>query len=297
MVYKRRGDRVYAYRSVIEGGRPRSIYVGPEAVGRLIEAIEAEEKRLRAEREAERRRRDEAEAETIAVWCREVDQLLRQALGDAGYHQHERGEWRRRNMASTTLQPTSAPTSIAPAPSAKPSAAERHRDIMQRWRGGETPITEAEAGALLREYPALVDGAGSPAMLLRVLLLKRNGVDKDELLRLATTRKVEQIERDLAGPDPTPMERLLAERAAICWLDMYSCQQSAEAMQGGISLAQATYQQRRIDAAHRRFLSAVRSLAVVRKLKLPNLKVEIDGRSVSITNHAPAAPAKAIDPA
>ena len=42
-----------------------------------------------------------------------------------------------------------------------------------------------------------------------------------------------------------------------------------------MSITQADYFQRRIDRAHRRFLSAVETLARVRKLALPILQVNI----------------------
>lgn len=45
---------------------------------------------------------------------------------------------------------------------------------------------------------------------------------------------------------------------------------------------QAELHQRKIDAAHRRFLSAVRTLAQIRKLALPNLQVNIGQNQVNV---------------
>jgi hypothetical protein len=42
-----------------------------------------------------------------------------------------------------------------------------------------------------------------------------------------------------------------------------------------MTIGQADYQQRRIDRAHRRFLSAVETLARVRKLAVPMLQVNV----------------------
>jgi hypothetical protein len=43
----------------------------------------------------------------------------------------------------------------------------------------------------------------------------------------------------------------------------------------GLSVSQADFQQRKVDRAHRRFLSALRTLAQIRKLALPSLMVNI----------------------
>ncbi len=50
----------------------------------------------------------------------------------------------------------------------------------------------------------------------------------------------------------------------------------------GLSIKQADFHQRRIDRAHGRFLSAVRTLATVRKLALPVLQVNIARRQVTV---------------
>jgi hypothetical protein len=50
-----------------------------------------------------------------------------------------------------------------------------------------------------------------------------------------------------------------------------------------LTIRQAEFQQRRIDAAHRRFLSAVAALARVRKLALPSLQVNIGTNQVNMS--------------
>jgi hypothetical protein len=49
-----------------------------------------------------------------------------------------------------------------------------------------------------------------------------------------------------------------------------------------MSLRQANCYQRRIDAAHARFLSAVKTLATIRKLALPALQVNIGKNQVNL---------------
>jgi hypothetical protein len=72
----------------------------------------------------------------------------------------------------------------------------------------------------------------------------------------------------LAGPNPSPLESLLAERAALCWLTVYSYE-DALARSDKLTHRDAEFHHRRIDAAHRRFLSSVKTLTVIRKRGCP----------------------------
>ena len=79
------------------------------------------------------------------------------------------------------------------------------------------------------------------------------------------------------------MEALLAERAAVCWLAVNEYERAAETTQG-LMMADAVFRQRKIDGAHRRFLSALRTLATVRKLQVPDFNINLDQRSVHVGN-------------
>jgi hypothetical protein len=67
---------------------------------------------------------------------------------------------------------------------------------------------------------------------------------------------------------------LLAERASFCWFILH-WDENAYANASGWNISQADLQHRKIDKAHARFLSAIRTLAQVRKLALPTLQVNI----------------------
>lgn len=49
-----------------------------------------------------------------------------------------------------------------------------------------------------------------------------------------------------------------------------------------MTMKQGEFRQRRMDAANRRFLAAVKALALVRKLALPVLQVNIVKRQVNV---------------
>ncbi len=98
----------------------------------------------------------------------------------------------------------------------------------------------------------------------------------------AVRRKLELLRADLLGPDPTPVERLLVERVAACWLQVQDAELRYAQGQGSLSIRQADYHQRRMDAANRRYLAALKALAVVRKLAVPVLQVNVARRQVNV---------------
>jgi hypothetical protein len=93
--------RRYYYRHRRAGGRPRPVYVG--AAGSPAAELAATADDLRRlgreiaarERHAERERQQEAERSLLEL-CELTDVLARAALVLAGYHRHDRGEWRHR---------------------------------------------------------------------------------------------------------------------------------------------------------------------------------------------------------
>jgi len=88
------------------------------------------------------------------------------------------------------------------------------------------------------------------------------------LLKESLTRKLDLMREELAGPNVTPLERLLVERIVACWLHLhhlemvYACKES-------MSLALGSYYQRSISSAQKRYLAAIKTLALVRKLAVP----------------------------
>jgi hypothetical protein len=123
---------------------------------------------------------------------------------------------------------------------------------------------------------------GSPAEVLRQYLIDKEA-GKNILVEEALRQKLDNIRAELEGPNPTPIERLLAERASICWFIVHRYE-LAYANASGWSIANADLQQRKIDKAHARFLSALRTLAQIRKLALPTLQLNIAKNQVNVAD-------------
>jgi hypothetical protein len=135
-------------------------------------------------------------------------------------------------------------------------------------------LADGERGRGFREHN------GSSAKWLRHALVEK-AAGGSILRQEAIKQELDSIRSELEGPDPTPIERLLAERASLCWFIVH-WYENAFAKADGMSIVQADYSQRRIDKAHARFLSAIRTLAQVRKLALPTLQLNIARNQVNV---------------
>ena len=99
MPWKRRGDRLYFYRSRREGCRVVQDYVGRGAAAGLVANLIAEErvKRTGARKKCQEAQRRYADMDrTVERACGAVQSVVTGTLEAAGFHQHHRGEWRRR---------------------------------------------------------------------------------------------------------------------------------------------------------------------------------------------------------
>jgi hypothetical protein len=94
--------------------------------------------------------------------------------------------------------------------------------------------------------------------------------------REAIARQLAQVRAELAGQNPPGTEAVLVERAVVCWLA--ACEADLVCLRAEASGIDSVveYYERRRDRAHRRFLSAVRALAVVHRLAVPVRRPHID---------------------
>lgn len=185
------------------------------------------------------------------------------------------------NATKTAEKPTSAVAEL--------------RRLIDRARKGDVS-TMPEIQRLLRE-PANVDRLGGD-LARRAELSFVNALAGDDLLfREALVRKLAALRDELAGPNPTPIERLLVERAVACWLQVQDADVRYAQAQLSATMKQGDYQQQRMDRAHRRYLLALRTLAQVRKLAVPVLQVNIGKKQVNIGRVAIPSPGPGTEPA
>jgi len=99
------------------------------------------------------------------------------------------------------------------------------------------------------------------------------------VIRETLARKCAALTQELAGPTPSPLERLLVERIVLCWLHLHCAEAIYWTLQD-LSLRQAAFHQARISKAQARYLAAIRTLAQVRRLEVPAVQVNIGHQQV-----------------
>ncbi len=119
---------------------------------------------------------------------------------------------------------------------------------------------------LLAQYPAIWKQYGDiAAQAERSWVVLASG--KDLQLRECLVLQAAALREELAGPDPSTVERLLVERIVICWLKVsYFDAMEAQATSEGESLKLALYRGKRQEQAQRMYLTSLAALTSLRKL-------------------------------
>jgi hypothetical protein len=163
-----------------------------------------------------------------------------------------------------------------------------HREILGELRSLVSQAQEgdeealARIGQILKEVPSFARHFGDLNYYA-----ERGYIEKvasnDPLTKKALPMRLENMRKDIAGPDPSPLEQLCAQRIVSCWLQL----QYADALYvqnlPELSLGQDEHYQKRLDRLHKRYLSAIRSLAQVRKLLKPRAtQINIADKQINV---------------
>jgi len=138
-----------------------------------------------------------------------------------------------------------------------------------------------ELRPMIHDDPGFFNIFGDLAEGVRQQLVARmTGDGKAMLTKDRLYVRLRKMKADLSGSAPTPLEVLLVERILTCYLEvnwydfLYTSRREC-------TLQQGDYYQRRQDRAHKRYLSAVKALAQVRRLELPAVQVNIAGQQMN----------------
>jgi hypothetical protein len=247
MSWRSVGSGRYYQRSYRDAdGRVRSQYIGRGPLAEAVASLDARER----ERRIEGRERTNALREGIAAlekpvveYSDGVDQLFAAWMRLTGWHRH-RGAWRRTGKITRRNMQTLEDISRA-------IAAE---EVRREFEAGN--VSE-----LIERYRGDMAADAIEAIVSRIT---------DDLARReALRRHAAKIRDELAGPAPTPIERILAQRVALCYLDAYHSDILA---QSHFNIREGELCQRRQDRAQRRYLQAVKALAECRKLEASTIQ-------------------------
>jgi hypothetical protein len=165
--------------------------------------------------------------------------------------------------------------------------ADRRKAVFNRIQKNDKSAVP-EFREMMKEYPAIAETLGNMAKVAERSFIE--SISQNDLLASETlTVKLAAMRAELAGPQPSPIERLLVERVVACWFQVYAADAIVSATKQ-CTFAQGDYNQRCQDRSHRRYLSAIRTLATVRKLALP-IRVDLNVAGSIETKEAEPAPA------
>jgi hypothetical protein len=98
--------------------------------------------------------------------------------------------------------------------------------------------------------------------------LVRAAAGRNLLLAESLLLKLRELKSEVSGESPSPLERLLASRVALTWLEA-NYLDILVAQAAGAGEARLRALQRQQDGASRRHLASIRQMAVVRRLLRP----------------------------
>jgi hypothetical protein len=103
-----------------------------------------------------------------------------------------------------------------------------------------------------------------------------------EIVRRTIEKEIERKRSEVAGEEASPLERLLAERVALCWVAAtYADAEYTRKVKEGMSFREGEYYSKRCEQTNRQLLKAIESLARVRRLLTP-MQVNIGQNQINM---------------
>jgi hypothetical protein len=177
-----------------------------------------------------------------------------------------------------TAQPTSYPAEL--------------RDILERGQTGDAAALP-ELTKAFDENPDLADRLGDmPRLALEALLAAVAG--RSLTVKEAIRRRADRLCGDLAGSNASLLERLVAERIALCWVE---CHHADTELASALKKSSAESPlmesaERRVNAAQARYLESIEALATVKRLTQPASSWIDPWKPVAQASHWGAIPAR-----
>ncbi len=170
------------------------------------------------------------------------------------------------NDAQTNLEP------IIPTPKSLEELRKEVGELLELADSGD-PTAMSVLRESMGQCPSMISTFGGNLAEVAVRSTIHAIAGESLVWKESIQRQLELMRKELAGPNPTPIERILVDRVVVCWLQVQHADHVAQA--GDVTLPVGDYLQRRQDRSHRRFLSAVKMLATVRRLALP-IRVDLN---------------------
>jgi hypothetical protein len=248
-------NNVYYYRSYREGTKVKHQYLGHgELALAVARAIQHKRDRKQAAREVEERRwrREVKRLETLDVQILKhvglVNKVVEWTLINLGFYQHAR-TWRPRPMTTER----------------RADLRKQVQDFWNRVAVGD-PTTRDILKTFLDAAPEQFVSLFRGDMAKRVVEAILDRVAGQDLgQREAVLRQTQQHREGLADVYPSKIEDLLAERCAVLGLAAYEADLYMYNNMERLTGKKRTFHEDRRDRANRRFLSSMKTLALVKE--------------------------------
>lgn len=137
-------------------------------------------------------------------------------------------------------------------------AIERLKELSERAEKGDQKAVP-ELRKVLRQHPDLVfrfvDLAGSVEDKLLDYMIREDDLATKEFMR----QELRAMREEIAGGEPSSLERLLAERVVMSYLEVQHFDALYAQNMRELTIYQHEFHQKRLDKAHRRHLSAIKT--------------------------------------
>jgi len=269
----------YYTRSRKVGGRVVREYIGAGEAGERAARRDATARRRRIRECAARRQQREglmAAGRTAHAIINALDAEARRMLAAAGFYQHHAGEWRRRRRRIQEAQVEKQDKQS----NQIRTTADIPKLLKRCHEGDKAALRELIARLSGNGLDEILGSHGLAAMAEDAWLDASFG--DNHLRKALAAEQLRRMRVTLAGPEPSPLEQILVDKAVLCWFEALTADTIAATRAGELTRDQAEMLQKRQDRSHARFLSAIRTLAQVRKLGFPVLQVNVGEKQINI---------------
>ena len=154
------------------------------------------------------------------------------------------------------------------------------RNLNEKAEQGDKEAAH-DISKLLDENPDLAwRFIDNPGVHAEAALIDQITRDEDLTAKEFFKHQLKSMKVEVAGENPSSLERLLAERVVATWLQVQLFESFYVLGMKNESMRQGDYRQKRLDRAYRRHLSAIRTLAQIRKMG-PSVQINIAEKQVN----------------
>lgn len=258
----------YYYRSRWHDGTCQSEYIGTGDFAELIAALDEQERLQRTAAQEEFRRmvaEDTALQRDIDAIGKVCANVVTATLIIAGYHRHKR-QWRKEKGMESIQVTTQVEANIT---------AEKVTALVEAVDSGKpTNEQRAELACYFDQFPKLAKLQGDANEHITTRLIQSLHGSGSEAGEMAVLTHLRNIKAGMGYKGAPIAEQMLIDHICICWLRLQLAEwRHLNHTTEGHDMKDGAYWENVLNAAQKRYLRAVESLARVRSL---NVKIQIN---------------------